>query len=78
MNHKYPTVIYDKKHIIEMKTIASGNIKMYKLELVNYGSQQEFKIYDIPNDSNENYEISVKGFNFVPKQVLVPNEPMED
>ena len=64
-----------QEHIVEMKTIASGNIKI-RCELVNYGSPQEFKIYDIPNDSTENYEISITGFIFVPKQVLIPDTPM--
>ena len=66
-----------QEHIVEMKTIASGNIKI-RCELVNYGSPQEFKIYDIPNDSTENYKISIKGFIFVPQQVLVPNAPMAE
>ena len=64
-----------QEHIVEMKTIASGNIKI-RCELVNYGSPQEFKIYDIPNDSTENYEISITGFIFVPKQVLIQDTPM--
>ena len=64
-----------QEHIVEMKTIASGNIKI-RCELVNYGSPQEFKIYDIPNDSTENYEISIRGFIFVSKQVLIPDTPM--
>ena len=66
-----------QEHIVEMKTISSGNIKI-RCELVNYGRSQEFKIYDIPNDSTENYKISITGFNFVPKQVLVPNAPTAD
>ena len=66
-----------QEHIVEMKTIASGNIKI-RCELVNYGSPQEFKIYDIPNDSTESYKISVRGFNFVPQQVLVTIEPAMD
>ena len=66
-----------QEHIVEMKTISSGNIKI-RCELVNYGRPQEFKIYDIPNDSTENYKISITGFNFVPKQVLVPNAPTAD
>ena len=64
-----------QEHIVEMKTIASGNIKI-RCELVNYGSPQEFKIYDIPNDSTENYKISITGFIFVPKQVLIQDTPM--
>ena len=64
-----------QEHIVEMKTISSGNIKI-RCELVNYGSPQEFKIYDIPNDSTENYKISIKGFIFVPKQVLIPDTLM--
>ena len=64
-----------QEHIVEMKTIASGNIKI-RCELVNYGSPQEFKIYDIPNDSTENYKISITGFIFVPKQVLIKDTPM--
>ena len=63
-----------QEHIVEMKTIASGNIKI-RCELVNYGSPQEFKIYDIPNDSTENYKISITGFIFVPKPVLIPSAP---
>ena len=66
-----------QEHIVEMKTIASGNIKI-RCELVNYGSPQEFKIYDIPNDSTENYKISITGFIFVPKPVLIPSEPMTE
>ncbi len=66
-----------QEHIVEMKTIASGNIKI-RCELVNYGRPQEFKIYDIPNDSTENYKISITGFIFVPQPVLIPNEPMAD
>ena len=66
-----------QEHIVEMKTIASGNIKI-RCELVNYGSPQEFKIYDIPNDSTENYEISITGFIFVPKQVLIQDTPMAE
>ena len=64
-----------QEHIVEMKTIASGNIKI-RCELVNYGNTQEFKIYDIPNDSTENYQISITGFIFVPKLVLIPISPM--
>ena len=63
-----------QEHIIEIKTIASGNIKI-RCELVNHGSPQEFKIYNIPNDSAESYKISITGFVFVPQQVLVPNVP---
>ena len=66
-----------QEHILEMKTIASGNIKI-RCELVNYGSPQEFKIYDIPNDSTENYKISITGFIFVPKQVLIPDTPITE
>ena len=64
-------------HIVEMKTISSGNIKI-RCELLNNETQQHFKIYDIPNDSNENYKISVHGFNFVPQEVIVPNTPAFD
>ena len=64
-----------QEHILEMKTISSGNIKI-RCELVNYGNPQEFKIYDIPNDSTENYKISITGFIFVPKQVLIEDTPM--
>ena len=66
-----------QEHIVEMKTIASENIKI-RCELVNYGIQQEFKIYDIPNDSTENYKISITGFIFVPTQVLIPDSPMSE
>ena len=66
-----------QEHIIEMKTILSGNVKIH-CELLNNETQQHFIIYNIPNDSNENYKISVHGFNFVPKQVLVPNAPTAD
>ena len=66
-----------QEHIIEMKTILSGNVKIH-CELLNYETQQNFIIYNVPNDSNEKYEISVHGFNFVPKQVLVPDAPMGD
>ena len=66
-----------QEHIIEIKTIASGNIKI-RCELVNYGSPQEFKIYDIPNDSTENYKISIRGFIFVPQQVLILDAPMAE
>ena len=66
-----------QEHIVEMKTISAGNIKI-RCELVNYGTPQEFKVYDIPNDSTESYQISVRGFNFVPQQVLVPIAPMLD
>ena len=62
-------------HVVEMKTILSGNVKIH-CELLNYEMQQHFIIYNIPNDNNEKYEISVHGFNFVPQQVLVPNAPM--
>ena len=65
------------EHIVEMKTILSGNVKI-RLEFLNDEMQQHFIIYNVPNDINENYKISVKGFNFVPKQVLVPNAPMVD
>ena len=64
-------------HIVEMKTILSGNVKIH-CELLNYETQQQFTIYNIPSDSNESYKISVHGFNFVPKQVLVPNAPTVD
>ena len=64
-----------QEHIVEMKTSSSGNIKI-RCELVNYGYSQEFKIYDIPNDSTENYKISITGFIFVPKQVLIADTPM--
>lgn len=63
------------EHIIEMKTNLSGDVKIH-CEFLNNEMQQHFKIYNVPNDSNENYKISVKGFNFVPKQVLTPNAPM--
>ena len=66
-----------QEHIIEMKTILSGNVKIH-CELLNNGTQQHFILYNIPNDTNEKYKISVHGFNFVPKQVLVPNTPMSD
>ena len=66
-----------QEHIVEMKTILSGNVKIH-CEFLNIGMQQHFIIYNIPNDSNEKYEISVHGFNFVPKQVLVPDAPMVD
>ena len=66
-----------QEHIVEMKSIASGNVKTH-CELVNYGSPQEFKIYDIPNDSTENYKISITGFIFVPKPVLIPDAPMAE
>ena len=66
-----------QEHIIEMKTILSGNVKIH-CELLNNETQQHFIIYNIPNDSNENYKISVNGFNFVPKPVLVPNAPTPD
>ena len=68
---------FEQEHIVEMKTILSGNVKIH-CELLNTEMQQHFIIYNIPNDSNEKYEISVKGFNFVPQQVLVPNEPLSD
>ena len=64
-----------QEHIVEMNTILSGNVKIH-CELLNTEMQQSFLIYNIPNDSNEKYEISVNGFNFVPKQVLVPDAPM--
>ena len=67
----------EQEHIVEMKTILSGNVKIH-CELLNIEMQQHFIIYNIPNDSNEKYVISVKGFNFVPQQVLVPNKPMLD
>ncbi len=70
--------VYDdnlqQEHIVEMKTIASGNIKI-RCELVNYSRTQEFKIYDIPNNSTENYKISITGFIFVPQPVLIPSAP---
>ena len=66
-----------QEHIVEMKTIAAGNIKI-RCELVNYGRPQEFKIYDISNDSTENYKISITGFIFVPKPVLIPSAPMAE
>ena len=66
-----------QEHIVEMKTILSGNVKIH-CELLNYETQQHFIIYNIPNDSNEKYEISVHGFNFVPKQVLVPDTPLQN
>ena len=66
-----------QEHIIEMKTILSGNVKIH-CELLNNGTQQHFILYNIPNDTNEKYKISVHGFNFVPKQVLTPNAPMAD
>ena len=64
-----------QEHIVEMKTILSGNVKIH-CELLNNETQQHFIIYNVPNDSNEKYKISVHGFNFVPKQVLVPDAPM--
>ena len=66
-----------QEHIIEMKTILSGNVKIH-CELLNNGTQQHFILYNIPNDTNEKYKISVHGFNFVSKQVIVPDEPMAD
>ena len=66
-----------QEHIVEMKTILSGNVKIH-CELLNNETQQHFIIYNIPNDSNEKYEISVHGFNFVPKQVLVPYTLMQE
>ena len=66
-----------QEHIIEMKTILSGNVKIH-CELLSNDIQNHFIIYNVPNDSNENYKISVHGFNFVPKQVLTPNTPMSD
>ena len=63
-----------QEHIVEMKTILSGNVKIH-CELLNNETQQHFIIYNVPNDSNEKYKISVHGFNFVPKQVLVPDAP---
>ena len=66
-----------QEHIVEMKTILSGNVKIH-CELLNNETQQHFIIYNVPNDSNEKYEITVHGFNFVPKQVLVPDAPMVD
>ena len=67
----------EQEHIVEMKTISSGNVKIH-CELLNNETQQQFIIYNVPNDSNEKYEISVHGFNFVPQQVLVPYAPMVD
>ena len=67
----------EQEHIVEMKTISSGNVKIH-CELLNNETQQRFIIYNVPNDSNEKYEISVHGFNFVPKVVLVPDAPMVD
>ena len=64
-----------QEHIVEMKTILSGNVKIH-CELLNNETQQHFIIYNVPNDSNEKYEITVHGFNFVPKRVLVPDAPM--
>ena len=64
-----------QEHIVEMKTILSGNVKIH-CKLLNNEIQQHFIIYNIPNDNNEKYKISVHGFNFVPQQVLVPNAPM--
>ena len=66
-----------QEHIVEIKTISSGSMKIH-CELVNYGIQQEFKIYGIPNDTTERYTISIRGFNFVPTQVLTPNTTMAD
>ena len=66
-----------QEHIVEMKTILSGNVKIH-CELLNNETQQHFIIYNVPNDSNEKYEITVHGFNFVPKQVLVPDAPTVD
>ena len=63
------------EHIVEMKTILSGDVKIH-CKFLNNEVQQRFMIYNIPNDSNENYKISVKGFNFVPQQVLVPSAPI--
>ena len=57
-----------------MTDVLSGNVKIH-CELLNTEMQHHFKIYNIPNDSNERYDISVNGFNFVPKQVLVPDAP---
>lgn len=34
--------------------------------------------YDIPNDSTENYKISIMGFIFVPKPVLIPSAQMQE
>ena len=65
-----------QEHVVEMKTILSGNVKIH-CKLLNYEIQQHFIIYNIPNDNNEKYKISVHGFNFVPQQVLVPNEQIE-
>lgn len=66
-----------QEHIVEMKTISSGNVKIH-CKFLNNEMQQHFMVYNIPNDSNEKYEISVHGFNFVPQQVLVPDAPMAD
>ena len=64
-----------QEHVVEMKTILSGNVKIY-CKLLDTEMQPHFIIYNVPNDNNEKYEISVRGFRFVPQQVLVPNEPI--
>ena len=66
-----------QEHIVEMKTILSGNVKIH-CKFLNNETQQHFIVYNIPNDSNEKYVISVHGFNFVPQQVLVSDAPMAD